>query len=331
MSNLNTKYLGLELKNPLIAGSTGLTDSLDKLKKLEDAGVGAIVLKSLFEEEILLEQKKSEQSMSANAYTSPEIISYYEDNDNDVLSTEKYIKLVTDAKKALDIPIIPSINCLTSEEWLYFPKTLEYAGADALELNIFIPPYTLDQTSEEIEKTYLDILKKVKEDLKIPVAVKLSPYFTNLGQMLTKLDEAGADGLVLFNRFWSPDFDIDKLEVTNENVLNKMGNIALSLRWIAVMSSRLNCNLASSGGVADSNSMIKMLMAGANAVQVSSALYKHGFEHVKTILDGLDKWLDEKSYKSVNDIVGMMSQDKSNNPAVYERVQFMKNFRNFKM
>ncbi len=330
MANLKTKYLGLELKNPLIAASSGLTDSVDKLKKLEDAGVGAVVLKSLFEEEILYEQKRSEQKMSNNSFIYPETVGYYEDHDNDMLSVEKYLKLITEAKKSLSIPVIPSINCLTAEEWIYFPKTLEYAGADALELNIFILPSDEKRTAEENEQVYFDIISKVKKDLKIPVAVKLSPYFSNLRQMLTKLDDAGVDALVLFNRFWSPDFDLDTMELTNARVLTDSADAALSLRWTAIMANRLKCNISASGGVADSDTFIKMMLAGADTVQVASAFYKRSPEYAKELVEGLDKWLDAKGYASVDEIRGKMSQDNSKNPAAYERVQFMKNFRGFR-
>lgn len=329
MANLSTKYLGIDLKNPIIAGSSGLTESLDNLKKFEDAGVGAVVLKSLFEEEILLEQKKSEHKMSAQQFIYPETVGYYEDNENDMLTVENYLKLLTDAKKALDIPVIPSINCLTAEEWLHFPKVLEQAGADALELNIFILPSDMNRSADENEQLYFDILKKVKEDLNIPVAVKLSPYFSHLGQMLKKLDNAGADALVLFNRFWSPDFDIDNFEVTSGNVLTAGSDLALSLRWTAIMSNRLNCDLSGSGGVYSSENLIKLLLAGADSVQIASAFYKQGIDFAKELTDGLTKWMDEKGFNSLNDVKGKMSQDKSKNPAAYERVQFMKHFRGF--
>jgi len=329
MASLHTKYLGLDLKSPIVAASSGLTESLDGLKKFEDAGAGAVVLKSLFEEEILLEMKKSTAKMSAQQFIYPETVGYYEDNDQDMLTVENYLKLLTDAKKSLNIPVIPSINCITAEEWLHFPKTLESAGADALELNIFILPSDLNRTAKENEQVYFDILKEVKSSVSIPVAVKLSSYFSHLAQMLQKLDKAGADALVLFNKFYSPDFDIDNFEITNGNVLSAASDMATSLRWVSIMSNRLNCDVAASTGIADGSAVVKQLLAGADVVQAASAFYKHGIPYLSDMNDALEEWMDAKDFKTIADFKGKMSQDQSKNPAAYERVQFMKHFRGY--
>ena len=324
MVDLSTRYLGLNLKNPLIAGSSGLSRSVKGVKELEAAGAAAVVLKSIFEEEILFEYddflKEADQEGIDLAQ-----FDYYDY----ALKGEKieaYTKLIEESKRSVSIPVIASVNCVYSHEWIYYAKQLEGAGADALELNMFFLPSDFERTTEEKEAAYFKIIEKVKEALNIPVALKISYYFTNLGPMIQKLSTSGIEGLVLFNRFYSPDFDIDKLEVVSANVLSHPSDLTLSLRWIAIMSQRVACDLAASTGVHDGAALIKQLLAGANAVQAVSTLYANGKGQISTMLETLETWMTQKGYTSIGDFRGLMSQAKSSRPDAYERAQFMRYF-----
>ncbi|MFO7814015.1 MAG: dihydroorotate dehydrogenase-like protein [Pseudomonadota bacterium] len=324
MANLATKYMGLSLKNPIIAGSSGYSSSLGGIKKLEEGGAGAVVLKSIFEEEILHEMNDLMKDV-------PEASRYLERFDYQDLvikseNLERYMTLINEAKEAVNIPIVASINCSFSYEWTQYARRIESAGANALELNMFFLPTEQERSVEEMERAYLKIVDKVVETVSIPVALKISYYFTCLGQMIQKLSRRGISGLVLFNRFYSPDFDIEKCEVTQANVLSTPGDLVTSLRWVAMMSQKVDCDLAASTGVHDGEAVIKQLLAGAQAVQVVSALYKNGPPHIQTMLDTVEDWMTRHGYETLEDFRGKMSQDKSTDPSVYERVQFMKYF-----
>jgi dihydroorotate dehydrogenase (fumarate) len=324
MVDLKTNYLGLSLKNPIIIGSSGLTDSVEKIKKLEENGAAAVILKSIFEEEITLEYEKIVAEESSKRYKD-EFLDYLDYKIKEENLT-KYDTLIADAKKAVDIPIIASVNCSSTHEWTNFAKEIEAAGADALEVNLFILPSNIEKTPEENEKLYFDIIERLQERIKIPIALKISYYFSNLALMIKKLSESGVDGLVLFNRFYSPDFDIDNMSVTSANVLSQPDELAMSLRWMAIMSNRVNCDLAASTGVHDGEAAIKQILAGANAVQVVSTVYNNGPEKVQNILKDIKKWMISKNYTTIDEFRGKMSQAASGNPSVYERVQFMKYF-----
>ncbi len=327
MKKLNTSYLGLNISSPIIAASSGLTESLDYLKAFEDAGAGAVVLKSLFEEEILREVDGDIKKAAYERFIYPESLEYYDNIETGGISSERYLKLITDAKASLKIPVIASINCVSSQEWTYFPRIIERAGADALELNLFLLPTDLTRTAEENERIYFDIIREVKNKVNIPIAVKISPYFSNLAQILNKIDETGVKGIVLFNKYFNPDIDINEIKVTNGYVLSQSSDISLSLRWIAIMANRLNCDLAASTGITDGKSAIKQLLAGAQAVQAASVFYRNGIEYLKTMNADIEKWMSEKHFKSIDDFRGKLSQERSNDPAAYERVQFMRYFR----
>lgn len=325
MADLTTKYLGLSLKNPLIVGSSGLTDSVEMIKRIEESGAAAVVLKSIFEEEILLEADITLDAAVKDGFTA-EAFDYYDykiKNDN----LTKYISLIKDVKAAVSIPVIASINCTSSHEWPYFAKKIAAAGPDALELNIFSLPTKLNKTASENEQVYYDVVEKLKKEIDIPLALKISYYSSNLGAQILKLSEAGINGLVLFNRSFSPDFNIDNFTVTTSNVLSKAEELPISLRWVAIMSDRVNCDIAASTGVHDGEALIKQLLAGATAVQVVSALYEKGVGYIKTILEELEKWMEKHDFNTIDDFRGKMSQSKSEDPALYERVQFMKYFR----
>lgn len=322
--DLTTKYLGLTLQSPIIVGSSGLTDSVEKMVELEKHGAGAVVLKSIFEEEITMEYEKIVEEEAPNRYKD-DFLDYF-DYRLKQENLDKYINLISEAKKALSIPVIGSINCTQSHEWSYFAKNIEKAGADALELNIFILPSNLNLTAEYIENTYLDIIQKVKKEVNIPIAVKMSYFFSNLGHIIEKLSSTGIAGIVLFNRFYSPDIDIDKLEVTATNVLSTPSELATSLRWIGIMANRVSCDLAASTGVHEGKAVIKQLLAGADAVQVVSALYNNGPAFLDEMLGKLRSWMEEKKYDKINAFKGILSQEKYQNPSLFERVQFMKYF-----
>ncbi len=324
MVDLKTNYLGLSLRNPIIVGSSGLTDSSEKIKKLEDNGAGAVVLKSIFEEEITLEYEKILAEEAPKRYKD-EFLDYldYRIKEQNI---NKYVELISSAKKAVDIPVIASVNCSSKHEWTNFAKELQDAGADALEVNLFMLPTNLNNSPDENEKLYFEIIERLKERIKIPISLKISYYFSNLALMIKKLSETGIGGLVLFNRFYSPDFDIHKMEVTSSNVLSHADEMTISLRWIAIMAKRVGCDLAASTGIHSGEAVVKQLLAGASAVQVVSTIYNNGPEKIQNMLKDLKKWMISKDFETIDDFRGKMSQEEIGNPSVFERVQFMKYF-----
>ncbi len=329
MPNLSTTYLGLNLKNPIIAGSSGLTDSLAGIINLEKAGVAAVVLKSIFEEEIVAEMDSSLKKMASERFIYPESLEFYENNDEENICL-KYLDLIRSAKSNVKIPIIASINCVTADYWTYFPKQIELAGADALELNIFILPSDFNRDRSATEKVYFDIIKKVLEQINIPVSVKLSSYFSDLALTLQKIAQTPIAGLVLFNKFYNPDFDLDKLEVTSGKIFSSPDDYYIPLRWISILSGRVSCSLAASTGIHDGEAAIKQILAGANAVQITSTIYQNGLGQVQQILEYIQSWMNSKGFENIEDFRAKMSQKASDNPAAYERVQFMKYFRGHK-
>jgi len=328
MADLSTKYLGLTLKNPIIVGSCGLTNSVANIQDLENKGAAAVVLRSIFEEEIAFEFEDVLKQASPGSYN-PEYFEYFDYFDYQIREKHlgEYTDLIKESKKSVSIPVIASVNCTYSHEWAFFAKELESAGADALELNMFFLPTDFNRSTKDKEQAYFDIIERVKNEVSIPIALKISYYFSNLGPMIQKLSNTGVSGLVLFNRFWSPDFDIDNLEIVPTNVLSTPAELAISLRWIAIMAERVNCDLAASTGVHDGKAVIKQLLAGADAVQVVSTLYKNGSSHIQKMLDELENWMTVQGYYGLDQFRGKMSQAKSSNPAAYQRVQFMKHFR----
>jgi len=324
MVDLSTKYLGMTLKNPIIVGSSDLTNSVQSIRDLEAHGAAAVVLKSVFEEEIAFEYEDVLKEASADGFNI-EQFDYYDFH----LKGQKlnqYTALIQESKQSVAIPVIASVNCVYSYEWTSFAKRLQAAGADALELNMFFLPSEFGRTSEEKEKAYFQIIEKIQKEVTIPIALKISYYFSNLGPMIQRLSESGIDALVLFNRFYSPDFDIEKMEVIPSNVFSSPSDLAISLRWIAIMAERVSCDLAASTGVHDGEALIKQILAGASAVQVVSTVYKNGNRRIGEMLQTLESWMEKKGYSSLGDFRGKMSQAKSRNPASYERMQFMKYF-----
>jgi dihydroorotate dehydrogenase (fumarate) len=328
MIDLSTNYLGLRLKNPIIVGSSGLTDSVEKIKHLEDVGVAAVVLKSLFEEEIILEMDETIYAMTNRHFVFPETLDYMETVVKEDILT-KYIELITESKKAVGIPVIASINCVSSQKWIYFAKEIEKAGADALELNLFFLSSDTQRGEKEILESTLDIISKVKGNIRIPVALKISAFQSNLMKYVEYIDQAGVEGIVLFNRSWLPDIDLDKIVVSSGFVLSSPSDLGNTLRWVSMVSGRVDCSIAASTGIHDGAGLIKQLLAGANACQIVSALYVNDVSHVISIIDDLTAWMTKHEFSSIEEFRGRLSQVNSGNPAAWERVQFMKHFRNF--
>jgi len=325
MADLTTKYLGLTLKNPIIIGSSGLTDSVEDIVELEKNGAAAVVLKSIFEEEIMMETEHVIRQAQEEGYDA-KAFDYYDYKIKDNNLTE-YVNLIKESKEAVRIPVIASINCHSGHEWPYYAKRFEEAGADALELNVFTLPTNMKRTCRDNEQVYFDIIERVKKEISIPVSLKISFYSANLGPFIVKLSESGIQGLVLFNRFWSPDIDIETLKIISSNVLSRSEDFSLGLRWIAIMSERVSCDIAASTGVHDGSALIKQLLAGANAVQVVSALYKNGKGYIQNYLHDLSNWMERHEFATIDQFRGKMSQSKTEDPAMYERIQFMRYFR----
>jgi dihydroorotate dehydrogenase (fumarate) len=324
MANLNTTYAGLKLKNPLIIGSNSFTANIHNLKEFERLGASAIVLKSIFEEEITHEFNKVIDEVDTKGETDQHIDYFDKKIKQDNLTA--YIELIKDAKKELNIPIIASINCISLHEWLYFVQKIEEAGADAIELNIFYFPADFKNSAKKIEKRYIKIIKKVKESANIPIIVKMSQYFTNLGEMILKVDKTGVDGITLFNRFFRPDIHLASKEIITASVFSHPKDYLIPLQWVALMEKRTKAPMAASTGIHNGESFVKLLMSGASANYIVSSLFLNGFEVIEEMLAYLNDYLDKNNYKSVNDIIGMLSQENIDNPKYYERAQFMQYF-----
>jgi len=323
MADLHTSYLGLQLKNPLIAASCGLTNSLDSIKKLAEYGIGAVVLKSLFEEQILFH---ANQKITENQLDYPEAYDYIK-NYTKTFEINNYLTLIREAKKAVTIPVIASINCISANEWVSFAKEIEQAGADALELNIMHLGSNEKQKAENIENKLFDIIHKVREYTKLPIAVKLSNHYTSLSNILIKIDwNKLVQGVVLFNRQYMPDIDIDKKKVTAGQIFSHPGEYSESLRWIALLSNKVKFDLAATTGIWDGKTVIKQILAGAKAVQIASVLYQKGPEVIKTMLSELEQWMIANNVYKIEDFRGQMSMHSIENPASYERIQFMRYF-----
>lgn len=324
--DLTTNYLGLNLKNPIVVGSCSLTSSVSEIKKLEKYGAGAVVLKSIFEEEILMDAENQLREAKENSFIYDrysETLDYIDLHIKEERLTD-YIQLIKNAKKEVLIPIIASVNCVSSAEWTSFAKRIEEAGADALELNISLNP--TDMEIRDFELTIKEIIQKVLAQVNIPVAVKINNSFTHMARTILDLSETGIAGLVLFNRAYTPDIDIDTFEAVQGRSFSSENAYMEPLRWVALLSDKINCSLAASTGIYTSDAVIKQILAGADVVQVVSALYEHGTEHINVLLTGIEKWMEEKGFSSLEQFKGKASSKNAGNPAVFERIQFMKHF-----
>lgn len=323
MTDLSTKYLGLTLKNPLIVSASPLTAYVDNLQRMEMAGAAAVVLPSLFEEQIELQGMGVDKVTPLNQQTLPDALQHLPEMKGYNRGANGYLAHIYQAKKAVTIPVIASLNGYYSGGWVQYARLIEAAGADALELNIYYLATRPNISSQEVEEMYLHLIRDVKTAVKIPVAVKLSPYFSAFANMATRLDAMGADGLVLFNRFYQPDIDLETREVVSSLNLSTNTELRLRLRWTAILSSLVKADLAVTGGIEKGTDVVKCLMAGAKVTAVASILLKHGIEHIKHILADLTQWLEEHGEVSVSAIQGTMNQQRVADPAAFERANYM--------
>ena len=322
--NLSTTYLGLKLTHPLMAGASPLVDDMGMVKRLEDAGASAIVMHSLFEEQITREEQGTIMDMELSANISAEALSFFPAPDEFRLGPEQYLEQIQRIKKAVAVPVIASLNGITTAGWLHYGKLMQEAGADALELNVYYLPTDAKESSAEVEHRTLDIVRALKAEVKIPLAVKLSPFFSALAHFAVELEAAGADGLVLFNRFFQPDINVEELLAEPSLQLSGPGELLLRLRWLAVLHGHVKGSLAVTGGVQDGIGALKAVMAGADAVQMVSALLIHGPERLAQTRAGLAEWLEEHEYKSLAQARGSMSLLKSPNPQAFTRANYMR-------
>ncbi|HUB34324.1 MAG TPA: dihydroorotate dehydrogenase-like protein, partial [Bryobacteraceae bacterium] len=307
--DLSTTYLGLKLKNPLVASSSPMCENVDNVRRLEDAGAAAVVLPSLFEEQIELESDELDRFLMQGAELSPEAVSHFPELTRRVMGPEGYLQHLAKCKAAVKIPVIASLNGTSQGGWVGYAKQMQQAGADALELNIYYLPADPDRTGEQVEAQYIDLVKAVKSEVRIPVAVKLGPFFSSMANMAKKLDAAGADALVLFNRFYQPDYDLEALEVVPNLILSNSHELFLRLHWIAVIYGTIQADLALTGGVHTATDVIKSMMAGAKVAMMTSALLKRGISYLDTLATELLVWMGEHEYDSIKQMQGSMSRN----------------------
>ena len=327
--DLRTKYLGMELKNPLVISACPLTQKVDSLRRLEQAGAAAAVLPSLFEEQIEHDEVSMSDVQDFGTESFAESLTYFPEPGDYRTGPQAYLESIAAAKRAVSIPVIASLNGSSKGGWLRYATMMQDAGADALELNVYFVAADLELTSRDVESRYLDLVMAVKESVSIPLAVKVGPYFSSLGNMARRLADAGADGLVLFNRFIQPDIDLEDLETSSKLVLSNPYELLVPLRWIAILHNRVSASLACTSGIHDAAGMLKALLVGADVGMVASVLYKKGIEQVKAILDGVIEWMVEKEYQSVEQLRGSMSRENCPDPAAFQRGNYMKALTSF--
>ncbi|MGD8398062.1 MAG: dihydroorotate dehydrogenase-like protein [Anaerolineae bacterium] len=324
MADLTTTYMGLELRNPVVPSASPLSAELDNIKRMEDAGAGAVTLHSLFEEQITAESEALAHYLEQGTDSYREALTYFPPVEDYHRAPEEYVEHIRRAKESVDIPIIASLNGITPGGWVDYGKLFEEAGADALELNIYFIPTDFHLMSYDVEDLYVKILKKVKQQLNIPVAMKLSPYFSAVPHVASMLDAEGADALVLFNRFYQPDLDIEALEVTPNLILSRSAEMRLPLRWVAILYGHIDASMALTTGIHTPEDVIKALMAGADVANVCSVLLKEGIGKVSELVNGLTLWMDEHEYESVTQMKGSLSQKAVGDPQTFERANYMK-------
>ena len=322
--DLTTTYMGMDLKNPIVPSASPLSEDLSKIRRMEDAGASAVVMYSLFEEQITLESHQLDHYLSYGAEGFAEALSFFPDMETYKVGPDDYLNQIRQAKEAVDIPIIGNLNGVSTGGWIDYARRIEEAGADALELNVYYLPTDLNMTGAEVEQMYLDVLRDVKKVVSIPVAMKLSPYFSATANMAHRLAEGGADALVLFNRFYQPDFDLQNLEVVPRIVLSSAYELTLPLRWIAILYGRVPVDLAITSGVHTVEEVLKGLMAGSKVTMLASELLKNGIPRIGQILEGMVQWMEEYEYESVVQMQGSMSQRSVAEPAAFERANYMK-------
>ncbi len=323
--DLTTTYMGLKLKNPLVLSASPLTNSVDKVKAVEDAGAAAVVMHSLFEEQIIHDQQEIDHFLTTTSHNYAEALDYFpEPEEYRNLHAEEYLEQLRRLKEALDIPVIGSLNGVSAGGWMKYATEMEKAGADAIELNIYYVATDPNISCAEVEQMYIEDLKTVKQSVSIPVAMKLSPFFTAFGNMAKRLDEAGADALVLFNRFYQPDIDLERLEVTPNLQFSTSYEIRLPLRWIAILYGHLKASLAATSGVHNPEDALKLIMAGADVTMMTSAVLEYGPYAFERMLKGITRWMEEHEYESIQQMKGSMSYQHVAEPAAYERANYIR-------
>ncbi len=329
MTDLTTEYMGTTLSNPIVPSASPLSHEIENIRQMEDAGAAAVVLWSLFAEQLSHEADELEHYLHYGADRFAESLSYFPQEPQYTLGPEEYLDHIAKAKKAVDIPIIASLNAVSCGQWTQYAKQIQQAGADAIELNLYYIPTNPQLTAQQVEDVYIDALKSVKSVTSVPVAMKLSPFFSSMAGMAQRLDETGADALVLFNRFYQPDIDIENLEVAPNLILSSPDENRLPMRWIAILHGRINASLAATTGIHSSEDVTKMIMAGADVTMMCSALLKNGIEYIKEIKDGLIEIMQRKEYESLSQLKGILSQKSCPEPAAFERANYMKTLQSY--
>jgi dihydroorotate dehydrogenase (fumarate) len=331
MPDLTTTYLGLSLKNPLVASASPLSRKLDTVRHLEDAGASAIVMYSLFEEQITHESQELDHYLERGTHSYAESLNYFPDLNHYNLGPELYLEHLRRVKAAVSIPVIGSLNGISSGGWVDYARKIEQAGADALELNIYYVPTDVDLSGAELEDTYVQLVRDVRARVTLPIALKLSPFFTSLPHMAKRFVEAGANGLALFNRFYQPDFDLEGLDVVPNLVLSTPHDLRLPLRWIAILYGRVAADLALTSGIHSAPDILKAMMAGASVTMTASTLLMHGIDRLTYLLHTLNEWMEQHEYESIMQMRGSMSQQSVADPAAFERANYMKELNSFNM
>ncbi len=331
MVDLTTTYLGLTLKNPLVPSSSPLMQNLDNIKRMEDAGASAVVLHSLFEEQITQAGEVLHEALEQGTYSYAEALTYFPDLRDYNIGPDGYLEHIRQVKQAVSIPVIASLNGVSTGKWIEYAKKMEQAGADALELNTYYLAADLNQTSTQIEKMYLDLVRAVKASVQIPIAVKLGASFTAFANFAKQLSDTGVNGLVLFNRFYQPDFDLENLEVVPNLNLSTSVELRERLRWVAVLYGKIKADLAITGGVHSAEDVLKAMMAGAKVAMTTSALLHDGIGRLSTILSDLTKWMEEHEYVSIKQMQGSMSQKSVPYPAAFERANYIKVLKSYQV
>ena len=327
--DLTTTYLGMKLRTPLVPSASPLSQEIDNIKRMEDAGASAVVLYSLFEEQLRLDRYELHHHLTQGTESFAESLTYFPEPGEFHLGPDGYLEHIRKAKSVTGVPIIASLNGTSVSGWTDYARKIEQAGADALELNVYFIPTDMNLTSAQVEQTYLDILKAVKSVVKIPVAFKLGPFFSNMANMALRLEQAGADGLVMFNRFYQPDIDLEELEVRPNVLLSTPQSLRLPMRWIAILYGRLKASMAATSGIHGGQDVVKMLMVGADVTMMCSVLFRSGIDQIRVIEHEMRKWMEEHEYESVRQMQGSMSQKNSADPAAFERAQYMRAIKSY--
>lgn len=331
MIDLSTTYLGLKLKNPIVPSASPLSESLDNMRMMEDFGAPAIVMHSLFEEQITHQMRELDYFLSYGTEFYPEALSYFPEQDEYKVDSETYLEHIRRAKQMLEIPIIGSLNGVSTGGWTHYARLIEQAGADALELNVYYIPTAPHMHSADVEQTYFDLVRQIRSNVKIPVAVKLSHFFSSIPHMIAQLDRMHINGLVMFNRFYQPDIDLDTLEIVPNLNLSHPNELRLRLRWVAIMYGRIKTDMAVTGGVHSAQDVIKSMLVGAKVAMTTSALLRYGIPHLRTMLIDLEEWMEERDYESIKQMRGSMSQRSVVDPAAFERANYIKALKSFEM